>query len=127
MGRPVREVAPDTLEVLKSYTWPGNVRELQNVVKRALVMTRDDVLTVENLPDEVITASKTASSVEGNGLFFLREQRVAAFERQYLTDLLKTHGGDVSESARDACVPRGTLYRLMKKYDVAPQSYRRHG
>jgi DNA-binding NtrC family response regulator len=52
---------------------------------------------------------------------------VAAFERQYLTDLLNTHGGDVSESARDACVPRGTFYRLMKKYEIDPQGFRRRG
>jgi DNA-binding NtrC family response regulator len=63
----------------------------------------------------------------GKGLFFLREQRVAAFERQYLADLLKTHGGDVSESARDACVPRGTFYRLMKKYEIDPQEFRHRG
>jgi DNA-binding NtrC family response regulator len=127
MGRPVRKVARQAMEVLTSYSWPGNVRELQNVVKRALVMSRGDVLIVEDLPDEIIAQSRTTSTAQGSGLFFLREQRVAAFERQYLTDLLKTHDGDVSESARDACVPRGTFYRLMKKYEIDPQEFRRRG
>ncbi len=127
MGRPVRKVAPEAMEILVSFSWPGNVRELQNVIKRALVMSQGEVLVVENLPDEIVAQSRTTSLEEGTGLFFLREQRIAAFERQYLTDLLKTHGGDVSESARDACVPRGTFYRLMKKYEIEPQDFRRRG
>ena len=49
---------------------------------------------------------------------------MASFEKQFLTDLLKSHGGDVSESAREACVPRGTFYRLMKKYRIDPQEFR---
>ena len=127
MGRPVRKVSPEAMEILTSYSWPGNVRELQNVIKRALVMSRDEVLAVEDLPDEIVAQSRTTTQEEGMGLFILREQRIAAFERQYLTDLLKTHGGDVSESARDACVPRGTFYRLMKKYEIEPQEFRRRG
>jgi DNA-binding NtrC family response regulator len=125
MGRQARKIAPEAMEILTSYSWPGNVRELQNVIKRSLVMSCDDVLTVEDLPDEVVAHSHTTSEEEGSGLFFLREQRVASFERQFLIDLLKSYGGDVSESAREACVPRGTFYRLMKKYGIEPQKFRR--
>ena len=112
------------MEILTSYAWPGNVRELQNIIKRALVMSIDEVLRVEDLPDEVVDHTHTSSGETGRGLFHLREHRVAAFERQYLSDLLKGNGGDVSESAREACVPRGTFYRLMKKYEIDPQSFR---
>ena len=124
MGRSVRKVAPEAMEILTSYAWPGNVRELQNIIKRALVMSVDEVLRVEDLPDEVVDHTHTSSGETGRGLFHLREHRVAAFERQYISDLLKGNGGDVSESAREACVPRGTFYRLMKKYDIDPQSFR---
>jgi DNA-binding NtrC family response regulator len=124
MGKSVTSVAPDAMEILRSYAWPGNVRELQNVVKRALIMTDDDTLRMENLPDEIVARSNTVTEEGGKGLFHLREQRIATFERQYLGELLKGSGGDVSEAAREACVPRGTFYRLMKKYSIDPQSFR---
>jgi DNA-binding NtrC family response regulator len=127
MNRSVRTVAPEAMEVLTSYAWPGNVRELQNVVKRALVMSRGDVLTLEEIPDEVVGQSRSVAERAEKGLFFLREQRIATFERQYLSEVLKSHGGDVSAAAREACVPRGTFYRLMKKHDIDPEAFRRPG
>jgi DNA-binding NtrC family response regulator len=50
---------------------------------------------------------------------------VAQFERQYLTDLLARHSGDVSAAARDARVPRGTLYRLMKGHGIDGAAFRK--
>ncbi len=54
----------------------------------------------------------------------MRDQHVAAFEKQYFHDLLTLHEGDVSAAAADAQMPRGTLYRLLKKHDVDPADYR---
>ena len=71
MGRPARKVAPEAMEILTTYSWPGNVRELQNVIKRALVMSRGDVLTVENLPDEVVAHSHTTSGRTGQDSSFI--------------------------------------------------------
>jgi two-component system nitrogen regulation response regulator GlnG len=50
MGREVREVAPEVLERLRSYSWPGNVRELQNVLKQALLQARGTMLLPTFLP-----------------------------------------------------------------------------
>ncbi len=128
MGRQVRSVDPEVLEVLSRYLWPGNVRELQNVLKRAIAMCRQTTLSVEDLPDEIVVAAgegangKTAS--KDGGFFEVREQRIAAFEREYLANLLRASGGDVSQAAREARIPRGTFYRLLKKHDMDPGPFR---
>ncbi|MEX2544843.1 MAG: sigma-54 dependent transcriptional regulator [Phycisphaeraceae bacterium] len=124
MGHTQIKLAPDALEVLCSYAWPGNVRELQNVIRRALAMTRDDELRVDDLPDEVVTAAGVGSADNDQGLFELRDQHVTAFEKQYLTELLHRHNGDVAEAAAEARVPRGTLYRLIKKHGLTPGAFR---
>ena len=48
-GRRVTRVEPRALELLMDYPWPGNVRELENVIERALIVTRSDSITVESL------------------------------------------------------------------------------
>ena len=124
MGREVAGVDAEAMEVLARHPWPGNIREVQNVVKRAITMSRSSLLTVEDLPDEVVMdAGERPASGQG-GFFDARAERMAAFEREYLTNLVRTCQGDVSRAARDARIPRGTLYRLMKKHDINPESFR---
>jgi len=127
MGRQVTGIDPEVVEVLSRYPWPGNVRELQNVLKRALAMCRQAVLSVEDLPDEIVVAAGDKPGAENGGFFYVRGQRIAAFEREYLTSLLRASGGDVSQAARDARTPRGTFYRLLKKHDIDPAAFRNHG
>jgi two-component system response regulator GlrR len=90
-------------------------------------MCRQATLSVEDLPDEVVVAAGDKTDSGGAGFFHAREQRISAFEREYLADLLRTSGGDVSQAARDARIPRGTFYRLLKKHDIDPAGFRSQG
>jgi DNA-binding NtrC family response regulator len=125
-GRAVGGLSTDVYQVLKGYHWPGNVRELQNVVRRAIAMTRAPMAGVDDLPDEVVAAAGRHAGAEAGavGFFAQRAEHVARFERQYLTDLLARHLGDVSAAAREARLPRGTLYRLMKGHGLDGASFR---
>jgi DNA-binding NtrC family response regulator len=124
MGRQGTELSPESLEVLAAYSWPGNVRELQNVLKRTLAMVRHPTIVPDDLPDHVVGAARHLPSPGEDGFFAQRERRVATFERDYLTNLLAATGGDVSRAARDAHLPRGTLYRLLKNHDLDPADFR---
>ena len=126
MGRSIGGLSTDVYQVLRSYSWPGNVRELQNVVRRAIAMTRSAVAGVDDLPDDVVAAAgRAAGDAEAVGYFAQRAEHLARFERQYLTDLLTRHLGDVSAAAREARLPRGTLYRLMKGHGLDGAAFRR--
>jgi len=123
MGRRVDGLSTDVYQVLKSYHWPGNVRELQNVVRRAIAMTQSAVAGVDDLPDELVaTAGRTNTAI---GYFAQRAEHVARFEKHYLNELLSRHSGDVSAAARDARLPRGTLYRLMKTHCLDGATFRK--
>jgi DNA-binding NtrC family response regulator len=127
MGRTVGGLSTDVYQVLRSYHWPGNVRELQNVVRRAIAMTRSPVAGLDDLPDEIVAAAGKGAAVEAGaqGFFAQRADHVARFEKQYLTELLARHAGDVSAAAREARLPRGTLYRLMKGHGIDGASFRK--
>jgi DNA-binding NtrC family response regulator len=130
MDRGLGGLTTDAYQVLKGYHWPGNVRELQNAVRRAIAMTRSKTAGVEDLPDDIVAAAGRVvddglADGPADGFFAQRTRHVAQFERQYLTDLLTRHSGDVSAAARDARVPRGTLYRLMKGHGIDGAAFRK--
>ena len=125
MGRRVGGLSTDVYQVFKGYHWPGNVRELQNVVRRAIAMTKAPVAGVDDLPDELVTAAGRNAVAESVGFFAQRAEHVSRFEKQYLHDLLTRHLGDVSAAAREARLPRGTLYRLMKGHGLDGAAFRK--
>jgi DNA-binding NtrC family response regulator len=127
MGRSVGGLSTDVYQVLKGYHWPGNVRELQNVVRRAIAMTRSPIAGIDDLPDDVVSAAGRTAGAEAEavGFFAQRADHVARFEKQFLTDLLARHLGDVSAAAREARLPRGTLYRLMKGHGLDGGQFRK--
>ena len=63
----IRGVSPAFMERLMRYAWPGNVRELENVLERALILSRSDVLEPESLPPQVLDAASPVFGSEESG------------------------------------------------------------
>jgi DNA-binding NtrC family response regulator len=124
MGKDTIKINPEVVEVLANYSWPGNVRELQNVIKRTLALAPQAAITLQDLPDEIVARAGESSNQAGGGFFPLRERRLAAFEKQYFQALLQSCRGDMTGAAREAQLPRGTLYRLLKKHGLDPADFR---
>jgi DNA-binding NtrC family response regulator len=124
MGREGIEIDPTTVEVLCGYTWPGNVRELQNVLKRSLAMSRGDRILPEDLPEALVAAAVIPAGGSTPGFFDLRDQHLAAFEKDYLRRVLIACHGNVSVAATEARLPRGTFYRLINRHSLDPADFR---
>lgn len=50
LDRHIQSISPEALHELENYSWPGNLRELRNVIRRTVLFTKGDTITVENLP-----------------------------------------------------------------------------
>jgi DNA-binding NtrC family response regulator len=124
MGRERAQFDADACEVLCGYPWPGNVRELQNVIKRALAMSRTETIGVDDLPDTLLAVARRAPPGGPAGFFELRQQQLDSFEQDYLKRLLQEHGGNISRAAQEARLPRGTFYRLLKRHDLDAAPFR---
>jgi DNA-binding NtrC family response regulator len=125
MNRDIRGIAPEAYQVMTHYSWPGNVRELQNVIRRAIALSKDTLIGIDDLPDSLVTdAGRSAGDASADGYFELRDAHLAKFERQYLSELLARHRGDVRGAAAEAKLPRGTLYRLMKTHALDGGQFR---
>jgi DNA-binding NtrC family response regulator len=121
-GKPAPRLGPAVLARLTAYDFPGNVRELKNTIEHAVILCSGDELRVEDLPRPLLSGSalspggraKTAKPVQPT-LDEAREQWLEPLERQYLTDLLARHAGNVKIAAKAAGINTVTLYRLLKR------------
>jgi DNA-binding NtrC family response regulator len=114
-------VADETLALLAEYDWPGNVRELRNVIERGLsLLDQERLLTPAQLALETPRVGATSGGAPRAGEPFHvgKERLLAAWERDYLVDLLARTRGNVSQAARQSGLGRAHLYRLMKKHGL---------
>ncbi|MBK0126359.1 sigma-54-dependent Fis family transcriptional regulator [Pantoea sp. S61] len=74
LGRPVRRLSPDALEVLLEYSWPGNIRELENTLHNAVLLSREETLTPTHLRLTRYSEQGFSSAEESTLDNFLRQQ-----------------------------------------------------
>ncbi|HEX5883378.1 MAG TPA: sigma 54-interacting transcriptional regulator [Pyrinomonadaceae bacterium] len=116
-GRKSEPLPSNILAALSRHNWPGNVRELQNVIQQ-LAVSESELLQPRDLMiphAEQLADAKPASFAQRKALV------IADFEKSYLTELLRTHQGNVTHAALEAKKDRRALGRLIKKHRIARQ------
>jgi DNA-binding NtrC family response regulator len=112
--RTVNGFTPDAMLALERYHWPGNVRELQNVVERAVLLGKEPLITLADLPAEIRGASHMSVSASTNGQRTLKEA-LEGPERQIILGVLESNGWNRSLTADQLGINRTTLYKKMKR------------
>jgi DNA-binding NtrC family response regulator len=115
-------LTPEAMDRLASYDWPGNVRELENVIERAVVLSRDREIGPELIPDHVspgayLDAPPIIIPREGIKL----EEVMLGQERRYIEAALEAAGGVQKKAAELLHVNATTLNEKMKRYKMRPQ------
>jgi DNA-binding NtrC family response regulator len=114
-GRPVSRVSSEAQRKLLGYDWPGNVRELENVIERAIALTRDDEILPSDLPDKILASNGTGSS-QGD-VDLEHTWTLDQLERRHIERALQHHQGNKTRAAKALGVDRRTLYRKLERYD----------
>ncbi len=116
-NKSIQGVDEEALQALMAYDWPGNIRELENVLERAIVLSRSDVLTVKDFP-ETIGVQKHRNNhfsyVEGQQLNDLVEQ----FEKNIIEQALEKFNGNKLRTAEKLGIHRSTFMSKLKKYQI---------
>ena len=137
-GKRVPHVAKEAIAALQSYAWPGNVRELQNYVERAIVLARDETLTVDLLPPhvrglaplrigrakprdidslckELVTLGVTEAGEDSQDL---HNQVVSLVEKELISQVLKMCQGVQTKTATRLGINRNTLHKKIEDYHL---------
>jgi two-component system nitrogen regulation response regulator NtrX len=119
-GQKPKTIDDDALALFVRYPWPGNVRELRNLIERLIIMTPGPAIRREDVPPPLNDGTGHhvgAAVVAPDGFSTLKEAR-AAFEREFIVQKLKEHGGNVSRTADAIGVERSNLHRKMKTLGI---------
>jgi DNA-binding NtrC family response regulator len=117
VGKTEPSILPDAFQKLLDYSWPGNVRELQNAIEYAVVLARQDLITVKELPAEVrlpAALQKTERANQHGG----GAQSLIDMERNAILQALAQCHGNKKKAAELLGIQRPTLYNKIKRYAI---------
>lgn len=105
-------ISPDALARLGEYAWPGNVRELENVIERAMIISRGQIsIGVEHLPGEF-------RARPGIGDRRHTPMSIQDLEHQHIERTLRYHGGNRTRAAKELGISRATLINKIKLFSI---------
>ncbi len=126
-GQRTKTIDDDALALFVRYQWPGNVRELRNIIERLIIMAPGPALKAQDVPPPLSSLPQERAPVlssvarAGHNHRTLKDAR-SEFEREFITQKLKEHGGNVSRTADAIGVERSNLHRKIKALGIEVES-----
>ena len=117
--KPISRISPEALRLFYQYAWPGNVRELRNAIESMIVLSKDDVLDVDDVPDfitarRVLTAAADEDGEEGGPTGVHLETA----EKELIRQALAISQGNREKAAQLLGIGERTLYRKIKRFGL---------
>ena len=107
-NKKVKDISKEAIDLLMDYHWPGNARELENVISRAVILTKSDT----------IEATHISLSTRSDRL--LPDISLSETEKQLITKALSETNWNKQKAARKLEISRSTLYSKIKRYNLMP-------
>jgi DNA-binding NtrC family response regulator len=115
MDKKITGISKDAEDMLIKYKWEGNVRELENVIERAITISDDEVVGIEDLPDEITNYKKQLPEPVN---LYPSSMTLFDVEKMHIQNVLNSTGGNKSRAARILGIDYSTLLRRLKSMDI---------
>jgi two-component system, NtrC family, response regulator HydG len=112
--RPITGIDAEARTALMRYNWPGNVRELRNTIENMVLLSRESVLSIDDVPE----ALRASDAAPGPGGLALAGRSLAEVERDLIRANLDFVEGNRNKAAKILGIGERTLYRKIKEYDL---------
>lgn len=113
----VKGFSPRATDILIRHEWPGNVRELENVIERAVILVRGEVITPKELPEEIIPKDLKSSIAPSQPL---AGRNLWEVEKEMILRTLEDAGWNRTHAAEILGISRRTLQLKLKEYGINP-------
>ena len=125
-GRLVR-IEAAAMRVLENYAWPGNLRQLRNVMRTALALCEGEVISVRDLPPELLQGVEESAAVPASVCPAVEAglNSLESAEREALLQELERHRWNITSLAQELDTSRNTIYRKMKRLNISTVSRER--
>jgi two-component system NtrC family response regulator len=114
-GKEIGGLSSEAQDVLLKYDYPGNVRELENIIERAVVIAREDVISVEDLPFSESMEETTESRKAEEGLL---RGSIEELEKKLIVEAMEKAGDHQSRAAELLGISERMLRYKLKKYGL---------
>ncbi len=118
----IEGLTEDVMEILESYDWPGNVRELENLIERAVVLTKSKLITRNSFPPFLLANNPrgaASAAAEGENLSFKEQTRL--YEKKIILDALRRAKGVQKNAAKSLGLKPTTLNEMIKRLKINPE------
>ena len=120
-GSPL-QVTPAAMKSLLHYDWPGNVRELENCVARAVTLGDGQTMDVSDLPPAIRSEQQESAVGSMQDAASVSTTALAEMERMTILRVFEQANGDKALAGKMLGISRATLYRKLKRYNIALRS-----
>lgn len=131
-GKKIESITPEAMAALRAYGWPGNVRELKNIIERMVVLSAQEALTLDQVPEDIRRVPQSSAGLAGggnahpitppagrpeNGRASPSAGKLVDMEKEMILKTLEELRGNKSLAAKKLGISRRTLYRKLEEYE----------
>jgi two-component system response regulator HydG len=113
LGRNVKDIDIEVEEIFMEYNWPGNLRELKNIVRRAVLLCKNEIITKDLLPQDLVEYQQ-----ESEPTILDYKNNLVIQEKEMIDKVLKEVRFNKSKASQLLGMDRKTLYNKMEKYGL---------
>ena len=113
----IKGVSDEVIEICMNYRWPGNIRELENLMERLVVLTTEEIISMNMLPTDMLT-DEIDTAIETIQEELNLKQARQTFEKRYIEKVLMLTNWNVQKTSKLLDVHRATVLNKIQEYGL---------
>lgn len=116
-NKDVTDISKEAFNHLMHYHYPGNIRELENIIESSIVMSRGEIITINDFTPDIMASSESAT-LNPHNFINSYDEKLEAFETTMMRDALELKNGNQSQAAKLLGMTERHLRSRMQKYNI---------
>ncbi len=115
-GKETLDISKETMKVLQMYSWKGNIRELKNTMENLVILSREDTIEIDDIPEYIVESSKKIDLGEEYTMDL--NKAIVQVEVNAIKKALTITNGNKAKASKLLNIPRTTLYYKIDQYNI---------